>query len=60
MKKVYVLLDVTDLNNIFIHKGYRKRGWMRKGHVYIKVQLTAGNDDCVAALKEMGYVLPNV
>lgn len=34
-----VLVDVTDPDNVFVHKGYGKRGWMRKNRVYVRIDL---------------------
>jgi hypothetical protein len=40
MAKVTVLVDVTDPENVFVHKGYGKDGWMRKGRTYLRVELS--------------------
>lgn len=40
MAKRTVLVDVTDPENPFVHKGYGERGWMRKGRTYLRIDVT--------------------
>lgn len=40
MAKQTILIDVTDPDNVFVHKRYGARGWMRKGRTYVRIDVT--------------------
>lgn len=39
MAKHRILIDVTDPDNVFVHKGIGRKGWMRKGRTYVRLDL---------------------
>lgn len=41
MAKHRILIDVTDPDNVFVHKGIGRKGWMRKGRTYVRLDLTS-------------------